>query len=322
MRAYRGDLNDVAAWCNRLGVEAAVHELQERHLFAYLVDQVRRGRSAATIRRRMAALTGERRAHVEVDGAGRSPVDRRRLLETERLIAAGVATRTAALVVSDDPIFRAGVRSVLADHGILCWADRVSELDPATIGVWDVVLAKVASRDRLDPYAPIRTLRALGDRLATVPVVAVAHPGLHPVVRLRLAEAGVRYLVPDSWLADHLDSLAERIRDADIPIRYHLETPLAMRQSLGLSLAGDLQPLLDAALALPPAVWLSGAALDRLPLSRADVRRIRTLALEVAGIPAPDFARYASSMRTAPSTPEWVTVRSVVRAALGIEEPS
>jgi hypothetical protein len=152
--------------------------------------------------------------------------------------------------------------------------------------------------------------------------VAVAHAGVGPFVRLRLAEAGVRYLVPDAWLADHLDSLADRIRAADIPIRYHLETPLAIRQSLGLSLAGELAPLVDAALAVPAEVWTSGAALDRLPLSRADVRRLRSLALHAAGVPAPDFSRYASSLRAAPTTPEWVTVRTIVRAALEIEEAS
>lgn len=224
------------------------------------------------------------------------------------------------LVVSDDPIIRAGLQSVLTESGAVCWADATEQLDAATATSWDYILVWLNSPRGVDPFGAITRIGALGAAVTTrVPVVAVHAGGsVAPIIHLRLAEAGARYAVAHPWLSDNLTALAEMLARAAVPLKFHLGTPLALRQGLGLRLSGELEPLLAAAAQVPPRVWTGHLPQSHLPITRSEITRLRRIALDQAGIPAPDFSKYATSLRRAPDTPEWPRVREVVREAFGI----
>jgi hypothetical protein len=313
VRAYDGDLRGIRDWCLGRGIPPDLAGLDARRVFAHCVELSRAGRGASTIRRRLTAL----RAAL---GAGSAlGVSAAELFEVQRRVLSVPPGGTSVLVLSEDPITRAGLRAVLTDSGALCWSDAVTDLDAATLSSWDYVLVWVAVPEGLDRYGAIGRFAGLDPGVTTaVPVVAV-HPGpLHPLVRLRLAEAGFRYALGHDWLSTHLDEISALLMAAELPDRFHLETPLAIRQRLGLRLAGELAPVLDLALDLPREVWSSQRSQEQLAISRHDVRRLRRAARDVAGLPAPDFARYATAVRRAPDAPEWATVRATVRAALGL----
>lgn len=322
-RAYASDLRDIERWCLEYEISGGIRGLDERRFFAYLVDLARHGRSSATIRRRLTAF----RALLAADAAPESELASRRLTELdlfrlEKRVLAGRNSRTGVLVVSDDAIIRAGLRVVLTESGILCWSDEVSDVDDATVAAWDYVLVWIAASSGIDPFGAIERVRQLGAGVTDMtPIVAVFPGTLSDVVRLRLSEAGIRYALPHGWLSNNLDSLSARLSNAEVPLRYHLETPFALRQQLSLSLNGDLAALLDAAKSTPPEVWTEHTPQQRLPISRADIQHLRQIALNEAGIPAPSFSKYATSMRTPPSTPEWRTVREIVRAAFALSAP-
>lgn len=311
-RAYASDLADIEAWCLKRGLGGGVSELSTRHVFAYLVDARRRGRSRATLRRRVTAL----RTIASSQLLTLAPSD---LVQLEQRVLDALPGHASVLVVSDDPIIRAGLQAVLTGSGSVCWADSSEHLDASTATSWDYILVWLNSPRGVDPFGAITRIDALGAEVTTrVPVVAV-HAGrsLSPLVHLRLAEAGARYAVGHAWLSANLAGLAAMLAAAAVPQRFHLGTPLALRQSLGLRLSGELEPLLAAALQLPPRVWTGHLPQSQLPISRSEIAQLRRIALEQAGIPAPDFSKYATSLRRAPDLPEWPRVREVVRAAFG-----
>ncbi|UKA53429.1 hypothetical protein LFT45_17130 [Arthrobacter sp. FW305-BF8] len=235
--------------------------------------------------------------------------------------ASGKSSPLGVLILADDPIVRAGLSAVLDQKGVLTWADCISHLDTATLSSWDYVLIWLSRNGSPDRYAAIDTLTQIPPAVAAaVPLVAVNPVPVSPMVRLRLAEAGVRYLAPQSWCVEDLESMVDCLRRGDIPISYHLPTPLALRQELSLSLEGALEPLLRAAKELPPKAWTGATALQHLGISRAQVQVLRRLALETAGIPAPHFTTYSSALRSAPTMPSWPSVRSVVRSAFDVHQ--
>lgn len=227
----------------------------------------------------------------------------------------------SVLVVSDDVIIRRGLEASLTDAGVAAQAATVSELGPPLVVLQDYVLVWLGSRRGIDPYGVIPAIGALGvSVLADVPVVGVHGGPVSAVVRLRMAEAGFRYLLPLSWLADSIDSAAEMLATASIPLTFHLETPLALRQQLGLSLSGSLEGLLAAALAVPAVVWTGYLPQSHLPITRSEVRRLRRIALRLAGLPLPRFSTYATSaFRAPPDAPEWSRVRELVRRSFDLE---
>lgn len=308
-RAYAADFADIQAWCHARGL-SGVPGLSARHIFAYLVDARRLGRSHATLRRRITMLRKIASSHL----LELAPADLTRL---EQRVLNAQQGQANVLVVSDDPIIRMGLQSVLTASGAVCWADAVEQLDTATATSWDYILVWLNSPRGLDPFGAITKVHSLGTAVTTrVPVVAVhAGDSIGPIVHLRLAEAGVRYAVAHSWLASNLTSLAAMLSTAAVPLKFHLGTPLALRQSLGLRLSGELEPLLVAAAQMPAAVWRGHLPQSHLPISRSDVSRLRRISLDQAGIPAPDFSKYATSLRRAPDTPAWPRVREIVRAA-------
>lgn len=316
VRAYEGDINAVLGWCSERGIAPTLRELDARRVFSYCLELRRQGRSSATVRRKLTAL----RAELESGALADPAVSVAELFEIEKRVLRNAAHQTGVLVLSDDPITRAGLRVVLTETGALCWSDNVGSLDPATMTVWDYILVWVGTPVGIDRFGSVAQFNLIDPALTTsVPVVAVHSGVLHPVVRLRLAEAGFRYAVPHIWLASHLGELSGMLSTAELPVRFHLGTAFALRQELDLMLSGTLAPFLEAAISLPPGTWTAPHTQQELPVSRHSVRSLRRMAHELAGVPAPEFGKYSAAVRRAPEWPEWSTVRVLVRAALGIE---
>lgn len=310
-RAYASDLAHLFSWCDSRGLNNARH-LAARHIFAYLVDVRRDGRSTSTIRRRLTALRKIASSHL-LD----LPVSE--LVRLEKRFLDAHPGQASVLVVSDDPIIRAGLQAVLTESGAVCWADETAHLEPTSASSWDYILVWMNSPRGIDPFGAISRIRALGTAVTTrIPVVAVHSSPLNPIVQLRLAEAGVRYALPHQWLSENLPALADMLAEANVPLKFHLDTPLALRQRIGLRLSGEIEALLDAAALAPDKLWKGHLPQSHLPIARSEITRLRRIALEQAGIPAPEFGKYASSLRRAPDTPEWPRVRDIVRQAFGV----
>ena len=312
-RAYASDLADLNSWCADRGINGARH-LTARHIFAYLVDVRKHGRSTSTIRRRVTALRKIASSHL-LD----LPVSELTRLEKRFLDAR--QDQASVLVVSDDPIIRAGLQAVLTDSGAVCWADETAHLDLATVASWDYMLVWMSSPRGIDNFGPISRIKALGTKITTrIPVVAIYSEAPNAIVQLRLAEAGVRYAMPHVWLSDHLPALADLLSAAEVPLSFHLDTPIALRQRIGLHLSGEIEALLEAAALAPDKLWNGHLPQSHLPVARSEITRLRRIALEQAGVPAPHFSKYASSLRRPPETPEWPRLRELVRQAFGLSE--
>lgn len=229
----------------------------------------------------------------------------------------------AVLVLTDDMILRAGIRQCLADVGLMCWALDPRFANGKQVNGWTHLLVGIEGSGRPDRFDLIEIVADLA-REAPVPpsLIAVHHGELPSVVRLRLAEAGFTHAIPYGRFSRDLDGLSAELRRRDLPTEFALERPGMMRQLMGFDVRGALLPLLAAARDLPEDVWTSDRSLDRLPISRGAVRRLRVLARKAAGVPPPDFRRYSTSMRNAPEWPEWATVRELVRIGFGIRPPS
>lgn len=223
--------------------------------------------------------------------------------------------RTTVSIVSDDPIMREGLDSVLSRYGIVSWPSSFHEALVPAAGAWDYVLVWLPSREGIDPFGSISQV---GKLAATgVPVVAVYPGRITPLVRLRLSEAGARYALPQWWLSEQVEELSGLLSRAELPARYHLGTPLSIRQEIGLLLVGRLAPLIAAAQQLDPTVWRRPESPATM-LPRTQVQRLRQLALE-AGVPPP-VDRYSGATRRTPSTPAWRDVHRVVRGAFNFKD--
>lgn len=314
-RAYLSDLADLTQWCEAHGLDLQHDPLSGRHVFAYVLGLARAGRTQSTIRRRLTAL---RRIATIAPPPAKFAFDLGELAQFERRILDASSERASVLVISDDAVIRAGLRGVLTEAGAACWSEPIEGLDPTIVTVWDYVLVWIRSSRGSDRYGAISRVAELGRDVTTaIPIIAVHGVNVAPVVRLRLAEAGFRYLVPHNWLSGNLAKLSDLLSTANIPIRFHLETPLALRESLGLHLNGELAELVDTAATLPASVWRSQRTATNPELARANVNLLRAIALRSSGVPAPDFAKYATSMRRPPELPEWPRVRELLREGLG-----
>lgn len=309
-RAYRSDLRDVCDFWEGLGVTGGLEQLDERHVFAYLVGLVKAGRSPSTIRRRLTAL----RARVADQGHPVITVDGLHGIEDRLLRAA--TSRTAVMVASDDAIVREGLAAILSQQGILTWAGHTREALLGSMAVWDYVLVWLPSRQGVDPYSSVNWI---AEAAASGVVVVALYPSrVTDLFRLRLAEAGARYALPQWWLSDRVEDLPQMIATATLPTRFHLETPLALRQELGLQLSGQLAPLLAAAMEVPDRIWRSSGADEDSALTRSEIQRFRKIAAFEAGIP-PSADRYSTGLRSAPRVPDWREVRRVVRQSFNFQ---
>ncbi|WP_346027430.1 site-specific integrase [Arthrobacter parietis] len=303
-RAYQSDLRDVCDFWERHGVAGGLDQLEERHVFAYLVSLMKTGRSPSTVRRRLTAL----RAWVTDQGHPAIAVDGLHRMEGSLLRSA--TSQTAVMIASDDAIVREGLTVILSQQGILTWAGDTRESLVGSAALWDYVLVWLPSRKGIDPYSSVN---CASEAAATGVVVVALYPGqITDLFRLRLAEAGVRYALPQWWLSDRVEDFPQMITTATLPTRFHLETPLALRQELGFQLSGQLAPLLAAAMEVPEQVWRSYGFDENLVLTRSEVQKFRKIAAYQAGVP-PSAARYSTGLRSASKIPDWREVRKVVR---------
>lgn len=309
-RAYATDLRDLMSFCESSGIAAQLDDLDDRRVFIYLASQVRHGAAASTVRRRITAL----RDYITTNGHPTLTVARLRAIHDK--IVSARADSTFALVVSDDAIFREGLVAVLAGNGVHAWPDRVDDAVVGKSGLWDYVLVWLPSRRGIDPFGCIEWISGASE--ARIPIIALYPDSISQLTQLRLAEAGVRYAIPESWLSDHVADFPALLSNASLPTDFHLETPLALRLRLGLQPVGSLSKLLDAAAALRTSVWTAPLHELAPQVDRATILRLRRIAKDQAGIP-PAPGRYSAAVRRAPSMPDWRELRRVVRDAFNLE---
>lgn len=310
-RAYAADLRDLHDFSVRMRLPVSLDQVTERHLFAYLASLIKAGRSSSTVRRRLTAM----RANVADNGHGLLTVSGLHAMEDH--LQKSLGTQTTALIASDDAIVREGLAAVLSRQGVLTWTDRVSEAVAGDSEIWDYMIVWLPSRHGVDPFASVEWIATASAN--GVPIVTLHPDRLTVLARLRLAEAGARYAIPQSWLSERIEGLPQMLSTASLPVRFHLETPLALRQRLGLELSGQLQPLLDAAAHVDERVWRASRHEDAPRVDRSEIQRLRRIAKIHAGIPPPS-GRYSTAVRSAPTAPDWREVRRVVRQALNFSD--
>ncbi len=295
-----------------MAIPGGITGLTPALLISFLVGRMRAGATGEQIGHYVRAV---RELPPGIGPTALSPTD---LAAIERHVAGTMDSGTSVLVVASDTVMRVGLAGVLRAADILVWHDTPEAASPAIGGSWDYVLVWLPSPSGIDPHSTIDWIATISSSDTTVLAV---YPGtITDLVRLRLAESGARYAVPQEWLAERVSDLPAMLSTASLPERFYLETPLALRQKAGLQLSGKLAPLLDLARDCSPRLWTDSAARTEDWLSRAEVRRFRRVALEDAGVPPPPYSRYASSVRQAPRMPEWRDVRRVVRLAFNVDE--
>lgn len=319
-RAYAGDLRDLENWLTLQAVDGSLEKLTASQLHRYLRHLQIQGRSPSTVRRRLTTYRGLAefcRRHgyrwtVDLEEVGRS-----------FRVAAHIdpmGASTPLIVSSDDELFLAGVRLWFNRSGIaeiVPSSDTTAWVPQSGVEESDCALIHLVPGSGADRFAKVREIAALSERGIARELVVVTGSTLDPLVRLRLAEAGATFVYPYRLLARDPAQLATQIVHGALDQRFRLSSQWAMRQHLGLRWDGLLQPFLEEVAQLPTELWLSGRAQSDLPVSRAQVRAIQRSARDVAGLPEPDFRKYAASTRRPPELPEWARVRQFVRSLWG-----
>jgi hypothetical protein len=228
--------------------------------------------------------------------------------------------RTAELVlVSEDRILRAAL-----EHELSCTAKAVAILNPDAIGVLcnddALSIRRVAVVDPWVRVGPdyLHNVNRVADLAAAMSVIAVSRTMCSDLQTLRLVEAGTTFLYPYDLLAWDPQVLIGAIEEPDE--RFRLPTRWELRERLGLRWDGDIESFLAHLEDVPASVFDYGAKQVYLPIGRRETRRIRILARDLAGLPAPDFRLFSSSHRSAPDCPDWTTTCRFVRSVRGIDE--
>lgn len=100
------------------------------------------------------------------------------------------------------------------------------------------------------------------------------------------------------------------LRRGDAPAAYAIPSQWSLRQELGLRWNGAVGPFLETAMTMPPEKYAANSPPAPLfGVGRGPFRTVQRAAKDVAGLPEPDFSRYASSTRRPPELPEWPRVR-------------
>lgn len=227
------------------------------------------------------------------------------IVEPSEVVRAGIE---AAVI----PRVRGPVRVVAPEHVASPDAVRVASGRPVVVNA----CASDEVGDHLAGVSAIRTLLA-GRPVEPSHVIAYAWAPARPHLRLRLAEAGADFLIEHTVLFESASGFVALVSDP--PERSRLPTQWAIRERLGLAWDGDVNAFLEAISDVPLSVWTGAAKQSALPISRRQIRRLRELARDVAGLPAPEFERFSTSYRAAPTAPEWARVRAFVRTCLGLD---
>lgn len=233
--------------------------------------------------------------------------------------------RQSVVIVDADEVYRAGVADfcrrhpgleVVAccstDHTVTCRGPAAREARAMTALV--EASACTLERDRFCGVAAVSSLRAewSPDELT---IIATCRTPASRYLTLRLTEAGADfYYGPLHRFASGAE-LTQAVCEPSEGCR--LPTQWALREELGLSWDGNLAAFLAAVDDYSDELWLDGRRQSDLPVSRRTIARLRQLAHEVAGLPAPDFRRFTGT-REPPSLPEWHEVRWLVRTLRGL----
>ena len=227
------------------------------------------------------------------------------------------------LLLSDDVLVRRGLVAAIREQKCFCVAyssaktPRLDTLLAAELGP-GIHLFRGQGTDR---YEAIETLRLVVEHSNAPDVFAILPDDLPDIVLLRVVEAGATVGYPYSQVALEPSVLIEAAQHGNVDPAARLPTRWALRESLGFAWDGDLHSFLKHVERLPLDLWLTDRTQDRLPVSRRQLANVRSLARELAGLPAPDFHRYASSQRPAPVSPEWTSVRALVQSLWGHDVP-
>ena len=263
------------------------------------------------------------RVHKDLQRPANSPLESSSLRHTargsaERRPQGWVKSERAKMpfvVVSDDVILRAGLVEVLrqSSTAVVFSCDH-SNLDLGAIPRGEVsCLVETTTVGSLDRYQGIDSVRRLSATDAHE-VTVINRTRLDPLVVLRVVEAGAKFLVDYEQVSRDPTVLFEDFP----PESARLATRWAIREAANLAWDGDIAAYLADAGVHGEDVWRSQAQ-RQLRIGRREVARLRELAHRIAGVPAPDFHRYAMSFRSAPVTPEWNEVQTFTRAILGLQ---
>ena len=213
------------------------------------------------------------------------------------------------LIASDDAIVRGGLRAAaslagLADVGCISLGDCA---DPSThVGPWDYVVVFLArSSAGLDRLPAVKAITDVAPTVPTTTKIALLAFDPSPLVTLRLAEAGCAFAIPYLEVSDNPVDLFGALRRGDAPAAYAIPSQWSLRQELGLRWNGAVGPFLETAMTMPPEVWTTHRPQHLFGVGRGPFRTVQRAAKDVAGLPEPDFSRYASSTRRPPELPEW-----------------
>ncbi len=232
------------------------------------------------------------------------------------------APKRGLLLLSDDELVRRGLKAAVAEEDCYCSehpaqdAARLAGL--AASALCPVVhVIRATSTDRYLPT--IEAVRLIATQTAAPDVLTILPDELPDLVLLRVVEAGATVGYRYSEVAREPSVLVRAARQGEVDAAARLPTRWALRETLGLAWDGDIQTFLDHAAALPPDLWLTDRTQERLSVSRRQLANVRVLARDVAGLPPPDFHRFTGAQRTPPVSPEWASVRALVRALWGWE---
>lgn len=232
--------------------------------------------------------------------------------------------RQAVILVDADEVYRAGVVECCRRRPELeVWAyDREIGLDDISLpsgakpitALVEVSSPLLAATDAFEGVAAVVSVR---EQLSSdVRVVATCRRPASRYLALRLAEAGADFYYGPLHQFGSADELVRAVRDPSEGCR--LPTQWALREELGLSWDGNLAAFLEAIEPYPDVLWHDGIRQSELPVSRRSLHKLRVLAHEVAGLPAPDFRRFTGGLRSVPTLPEWHEVRWLVRTLRGM----
>lgn len=290
-------------WCQEQSFPP-IDAMDDRHLYCYLVSRRGQGSSIQQLQNAASAYAA----------ASSLPSDEEHLAELVDQVMRIGNEFVSILIVSDDSLIGTGLEKVLTEAGFACAVVQSEAAHSYASSIWDYILISSFTPAGMDRHASLEHVPKLVAAMPQASTVSIRLGPSNPVLDLRQAEAGIQFQFSYEDVVRDLARFIDNLRSGSMKPEHQLPTPLAIRQSQGLRLTGSIVEFLEVARTLPPEIWTSNRTQRDLAIKRSVISNIRRTAWEVAGIPAPEYARFASSAaRSAPEYPEWSTVRKFVR---------